>query len=74
MNPIENEFQVVAEIQSATDLDKLKELALSLYFANCHMRQFLKDSIARYPGDFVPGTYEKIIGEQNHENNHNQGC
>lgn len=67
MNPIENEFQIVAEIQSATDIEKLKHLTLGLYFQNCHMRQFFKDAIARYPGDFAPDAYEKLTGESEND-------
>lgn len=61
MEPIENEFQVVAEIKSATDIDKLRELTLNLYFHNCHLRQFFKDAIARYPADFKPDTYQQLF-------------
>lgn len=63
MNPMENEFQIVAEIKSATDLDALKEIALKLYFMNCHMRQFFKDTIARHPADFSPNAYQELTGE-----------
>lgn len=64
MNPLENEFQVIAEIKSATDLDAVKQIALNLYFMNCHMRQTFKDLIARHPGDFAPDAYQKLIGEK----------
>lgn len=65
MNPIENEFQIVAEIKSATNIDLVKDIALNLYFMNCHLRQFFKDAIARHPADFAPDAYEKLTGEKN---------
>lgn len=67
MNPLENEFQIVAEIQSATDIEKLKQLTLGLYFQNCHMRQFFKDAIARYPADFSPNAYQELTGESQND-------
>lgn len=61
MEPIENEFQIVAEIKSATDIDKLRETTLNLYFQNCHLRQTFKDMIARHPADFKPDAYQQLM-------------
>lgn len=61
MEPIENEFQVVAEIKSCPDIEQLREIALQFYFLNCHLRQTFKDMIARHPADFAPDAYQQLF-------------